>query len=76
MKSSRCEASESLNWRSISPGYFPAYVFRLAAVRREILRLDVRNVQESILLQSKVDKRRLDARLNVGDASLVYIADV
>src|SRR6516225_665759 len=41
-----------------------------------ICRLHVRNVQETIAANTKVDERRLDARLDVDDASFVDIADV
>ena len=42
----------------------------------EILRLQVGDVQEAVLGQAEVDERRLDARLDVGHAALVDVADV
>jgi len=41
-----------------------------------ILRLDIADLQESIAADSEVNKCRLDAWLDVDDASLVYVADI
>ena len=47
-----------------------------AVVIGEILRLQVGDVQETVLLQPEIDERRLNARFDVGDAPLVDIAYV
>ena len=42
----------------------------------EVLRLDVADVQKPVPADSEVDKRRLDARLQVYDDAFVDVSDV
>jgi len=49
---------------------------RIVAALAKILRLDVADVQEAVASHAKIDERRLDARLQVHDPSLVNITHV
>ncbi len=42
----------------------------------EVLRLDITDMQKSVATDSKVDERRLDARLEVDDLAFVNVTDV
>ncbi len=48
----------------------------IVAALAEVLRLDVADVQEAVAADAEIDERRLDARLDVDDLSLVDVADV
>jgi hypothetical protein len=42
----------------------------------EVLGIDIRDMKESIATDTKVDKRRLDTRLDIDDAAFINVADV
>ena len=64
-----------LDRRPVAPRNFSPYAFRLG-VFQEILRLNIGDVQESVLRQTEFNEDRLDAGFYVGDAPLVDVANV
>ena len=51
----------------------PIGLFGIVAALAEVLRLDVADVQEAVAAHAEIDKRRLDARLQVDHDSLVDV---
>src|SRR5207249_7672994 len=61
---------------AVGPAAAAAMIAALPFQMAVIGRLDVRDVQEAVAADAEIDECRLNARLDVDDATLVNVADV
>ena len=65
-----------MDWRTVAAGHFATHVFRSTFAAREILWLQVGDVQKPVLANTEINERSLNSRLHICDYTFVNIPDM